>query len=339
MSTWMNLPFQKRFFRAFLSHADVDKNLVDQLFYWLKEKAGIPIWYDKINLPPGANIATELPKAITECRSMIIIVSKASIKSGWVKAEYSAAMTQKTKYEQYQIISIRIEDCELPDFLPQYKCIDAFDKKVDTTLAFELLATLYYDDKTLTLENVLDLYISRSWRSTEASLPDYICQQLHKARFRLIGDSEDQRNFSPERVQSLIKSCGGLVCILPNRGGGILSKYMLDEIEFAQKADLPSLIIAETGVDLPGYLAQRTTFISTNDIEKEEINATLRRNIEELYDQWQQPSQPYYTFLATNFDNEQRNLNIKQAIQHITAMPCIIGDKLLESHIRELIAE
>jgi hypothetical protein len=47
----------------------------------------------------------------------------------------------------------------------------------------------------------------------------------------------------------------------------------------------------------------------------------------------------FYTFLATSFDDEQRNLNIKQAIQHITAMPCIIGDKLPESHIRELIAE
>ncbi len=31
-------------------------------------------------------------------------------------------------------------------------------------------------------------------------------------------------------------------------------------------------------------------------------------------------------------------MNIKQVIQHITAMPCIIGDKLPESHIRELIA-
>lgn len=47
----------------------------------------------------------------------------------------------------------------------------------------------------------------------------------------------------------------------------------------------------------------------------------------------------YVTFLATSLDDEQRNLNIKQAIQHITAMPCIIGDKLPESHIRELIAE
>jgi hypothetical protein len=276
MSTWAKLPSQRRLYRAFLSHAHIDKSFVEQLYYWLNIKAGIPIWYDKYNLPPSANIATELPNAISQCHSMIIIVSKASLKSGWVEAEHSAAMIQKAKHKQYQIISIRIEDCELPGFLPEYICIDAFDKKVDTKLAFELLTTLYYDNKALALENVSDLYISRSWRPTEASLPDHVCQQLDKAGFRLIGDSEDQRRYSPERVQSLIKSCGGLVCTLPNRGDGTVSKYMLDEIDFAQKADLPSLIVAESGVDLPERLAQRTTFISTNDIDTEDINGRLR---------------------------------------------------------------
>ncbi len=282
MSNWAKLPAQRRLYRAFLSHAHTDKSFVEQLYHWLNTKAGIPIWYDKYNLPPSANIATELPNAILECRNIIIIISKASIKSGWVEAEYSAAMTQKTRYKQYQIISIRIEDCELPGFLAIYKCIDAFDKKVDTKLTFELLTALYYDNKALALENVSDLYISRSWRPTEASLPDYVCQQLDMAGFRLIGDSEDQRRYSPERVQSLIKNCGGLVCILPNRGDGSVSKYMLDEIDFAQKAGLPSLIIAETGLDLPAHLAQYAIFMTIDDIDKEEFSMMLRHKVEKL---------------------------------------------------------
>ncbi len=216
-------------------------------------------------------------------------------------------------------------------FLAIYKCIDAFDKKVNTKLTFELLTALYYDNKALALENVSDLYISRSWRPTEASLPDYVCQQLDMAGFRLIGDYEDQRRYKPKRVQSLIKNCGGLVCILPNRGDGSVSKYMLDEIDFPQKAGLPSLTIAETGLDLPAHLAQYAIFMTIDDIDKEEFSMMLRHKVEKLYEQWQQPSQPYYTFLATNLDDEQRNMNIKQVIQHIAAMPCIIGDKLPES--------
>lgn len=45
---------QKPNYTAFLSHAHADKSAVDRLHSWLKEKAGIPVWYDGLNLPAGA---------------------------------------------------------------------------------------------------------------------------------------------------------------------------------------------------------------------------------------------------------------------------------------------
>lgn len=98
------LPVHKRKFHAFLSHAHADNKIVDNLNYWLSEAAGIPIWYDARNLLASAQIATELPKAIAQCRAMIIILSESSVASGWVQEEYEAAVSQRTRFKDYRII-------------------------------------------------------------------------------------------------------------------------------------------------------------------------------------------------------------------------------------------
>ncbi len=70
-------------------------------------------------------------------------------------------------------------------------------------------------------ETTMDIYVSRTWRENEAQLTDYICQQLDKAEFRLIGDSKDQSGFEEgNRIKSIMSSCGGFVAILPDRGKG-----------------------------------------------------------------------------------------------------------------------
>jgi len=81
--------------------------------------------------------------------------------------------------------------------------------------------------------------------------------------------------------------------------------------------------------------------MKADDIESGKLDTVLKRSIEVLAENWHRPSQPHYVFLATDLatEQEQRNLTIKQAVQHITAMPCIVGDKITESHIREAITE
>ncbi len=341
MSTQPKLPYQRRLFRAFLSHAHADKDFVDQLYRWLSVAAEIPIWYDAFNLSTSATISTVLASAIAQCQSMIIVLSKASIKSGWVEEEYNSAIGQRAKYKWYRIIPVRIEDCEIPGFLEQTKWIDMPDKKIDMRTAFDLITGLYYDDRALILEKVSDIYISRSWRQTESSLPDYVCQRLDNDGFRLIGDAEDQSKYDPERVRAIIRSCGGLVAILPDRGQGTTSKYMLEEIAFAHSEGIHCLVVAEPDVNLPDPFEQYVVRMKADDIESGKLDTVLKRSIEVLAENWHRPSQPHYVFLATNLatEQEQRNLTIKQAVQHITAMPCIVGDKITESHIREAITE
>jgi TIR domain len=334
--------FHRRLYRAFLSHAHSDKAIVDHLYAWLSETAEIPIWYDAHNLPASATIATELADAISQCRSMLIVLSKQSVTSGWVAEEYNAAIGQRTQYKEYRIIPVLIEECEIPGFLRATKWIEMRDESLDLRTANELVTGLYYDDKALKLENTWDIYISRSWGSSEAQIPDYVCKKLDETGFRLIGESEDQGRYDAERVKSTISSCGGLVAILPDRGQGRTSKYILQEIETAHTLGLPCLIVAEPTVELPEDLAKTALRMTIDDVgNSSHVETDLLKGIEILEEEWKRPPQPHYIFFATNFksQNKQRNQGIKQAIQQITTIPCILGDEIREGQIQQDITE
>ncbi len=240
------------------------------------------------------------------------------------------------------IIPLLIEECEIPGFLRTTKWIEMRDDSFDLRTANELVAGLYYDDKALKLENTCDVYISRSWGSSEAQIPDYVCKKLDEKGLRLIGDSEDQRRYDAERVKSTISSCGGLVAILPDRGQGRTSKYILQEIEIARILGLPCLIVAEPAVELPENLAKIALRATIDDVGKSShIEVDLLKAIEIVEEDWKRPPQPHYIFFATSLKshNRQRNQAIKQAIQHITTIPCIIGDDFREGQIQQVITE
>jgi hypothetical protein len=58
------IPVGKRRFHAFISHAHVDRTQADELYRWLHYVAALPVWYDAVNMPPGA--VTALPCILGE---------------------------------------------------------------------------------------------------------------------------------------------------------------------------------------------------------------------------------------------------------------------------------
>lgn len=337
-------PIHKRQFRAFLSHAHANKAVVEHLYTWLSEQGGIPVWYDSVNLPASTMIGTYLPKAIAQCRTMILVLSEASVQSGWVQEEYNAAVGQRTQFKEYRIIPIRIEECEVPGFLQTTKWLDLPDGMLDLNSAYDLLASLYYGDATLpSLGKAQDIYVSRTWRESEAPLADHVCKLLDKAGFRLIGDSKDQAGFEEgKRVESIISSCGGLVAILPDRGQGQTSKYMLQEIETAQNFDLPCLIVAESSVKIPDSIDNPVIRMSADNIGGADSNEdALQEHIEILAEEWRRPIRPHYAFFSTDLEEayKQRNQTAKSILELVTATECKMGDRLREPGIQQIIAD
>ena len=328
------LPIHQRPFQTLLSSKDADKAIVDKIYYWLKAVANIDIWYDSRNLPPFVKIDTELSKAILNCRSMILILSESTISKEWIRKQYQMGVEEQRRFKDFRILPLRIGEFKLPDFLENLSSINLRDYQLDFNTANELLISLFYNDMGYAFEN-REIYVSRTWRDKEAVLADNICKKLIIHGFKLIGDSKDQQFFYgkfQERIKSIIKSCGGLVAILPHRGDGTTSPYILEEIEVAMNLNLPCLIIAEPNVQIPEKFSKltksiiRLTSSSSNSIDSQ----FLHEDIVQLRQDWKKPTFPHEVFFATDIkqESERRNQIIKDHIERITSMACIIGDKI-----------
>ena len=185
-------------FGAFLSHAHADKAAVDRLYAWLSDVAGVQVWYDALNMPPGSEISSFLPAAILGSRACILILSESSIRSGWVKKEHGVAEKHQTTFPAFRILPVRIDDVDDPLGLVDIVVsgIDARHGELTPETATALLTGLYYNNANLELGRARDIYVSRGWRPGEDAAAEQVCRLLVAAGFRLIGDSEDQEGWT-----------------------------------------------------------------------------------------------------------------------------------------------
>jgi hypothetical protein len=335
---------RERTYHAFLSCKDSDRKTVDALYHWLNDIASIPIWYDSRDLPLGNDIENELLKAIAKSRSIILVLSETSIASGWAERQYVIAKQHQKVYSEFRILPLRIGSCKVPDVIRTASYVDITDEGLDIEIANKLLFSLYYNDNESDFEKQ-DLFISRSWReeTKESEFADSVCNLLINQGYRLIGDSKDQQGFygkdNEGRVRSIISSCEGFVSILPHRGKGTTSKFMLREIEMAKEIGLPCLVVADSNVLLPPELEESTTqidpSITTGDVERilSKVTVKLREDLRNS----NRPPQPHYIFFAIDFltQHEIRNSLYKRHLQLITAMECIIANQVIEVPVQE----
>jgi hypothetical protein len=331
---------RERHYRAFLSHAHVDKDFVERLHNLLARVAGLPIWYDSTSLQASKAIASELPDCIGQCQATMLVLSHASVNSGWVKEEYNYSVSQRTRHPRFKIIPIRLDDCPVPGFLETTKWIDFPGGKITSTSFSEVLHSFYDFDVSLDLQKTRDVYVSRPWRESEAALPDQVCRRFAEAGFRLIGDSEDQAGFEEgNRIASIMSSCGGFVAIVPHRGDGKTSNYIVKEIDLARSQDLPGVVVADPDVCLPDT-SGLALIRMTADGDSSQGQA-LDNAIEELTEQWHRPANPHYTFFATDLDrsNLMRNQSVQQLVQCVTGMSCVMGEDIRGEHLQKQIRD
>ena len=164
----MGIPIDQRKFSSFISHTHLNKKIVDEIEAWLTNKAGIPIWYDAHFHPSGTKLVSELGNILEQCSSMIILLSKQSVESGWAKDEFDASQTQRTKYKDvFRVISIKVEECETPAFLEGTRIIDLSKSGFDLHAASELLLSFYPVNPILEVGSSRDIYTSHSQNGSD----------------------------------------------------------------------------------------------------------------------------------------------------------------------------
>ncbi|NEZ62997.1 toll/interleukin-1 receptor domain-containing protein [Leptolyngbyaceae cyanobacterium CCMR0082] len=123
--------------RIFLAHASEDKEAVTHLYQCLKAR-GFQPWLDKVDLLPGKNWRTEIPKAIKNSDVFLACLSQQSIqKRGYIQREFRMTLNAMADRPPGQIflIPVRLDDCQIPELrqeeygisLSDYQWVNLFE--------------------------------------------------------------------------------------------------------------------------------------------------------------------------------------------------------------------
>jgi hypothetical protein len=94
---------------VFLSHSAKNKAQASPLAETLR-KHGVPVWFSPTNIQSAQQWHDEIGKALRRCDWFLILLSKASVDSKWVRLELSYALNH-SQYDNH-ILPVKIEDCD-----------------------------------------------------------------------------------------------------------------------------------------------------------------------------------------------------------------------------------
>ena len=102
---------------VFLSHADKDKDRFVRKFAERLFADGVRAWVDEWEMNPGDSLVQKLlEEGIKNAQAVIIVLSKNSIESKWVRVELDAAFVKRVN-NSTKIIPIVLDDVQVPETL------------------------------------------------------------------------------------------------------------------------------------------------------------------------------------------------------------------------------
>jgi hypothetical protein len=114
---------QNREFGIFLSHSSMDGEKAQNIAEALKALK-YPVWYSEWAIEPGQSIVEKINEALDRNDTLIVLLSKHSVASEWVKRELNTALMSQLSGEAVTVLPILIEDCNIPATLRNIKYID-----------------------------------------------------------------------------------------------------------------------------------------------------------------------------------------------------------------------
>lgn len=114
--------------QIFLCHGKEDKPAIRRLYKQLRRR-GIPAWLDEVDIPPGADFALEIQKAV-ECSGAILVClsTKSVSRPGYIQKEIALALDLASRQPEGTnlVIPIRLDACEIPKRLSHLNALDLF---------------------------------------------------------------------------------------------------------------------------------------------------------------------------------------------------------------------
>jgi hypothetical protein len=109
--------------KIFISHSSADKDFVENLAWRLK-RFGVDVWYDGWEIKVGDSIIEKVFDGLEKSDALVLVLSKASVKSRWVKEELNTAAIRRIDDNDILILPVLKEDCDIPTVLRQLRYAD-----------------------------------------------------------------------------------------------------------------------------------------------------------------------------------------------------------------------
>lgn len=334
----MPTPINKRPYRTFLSHAHVDKDFVNGLHDWLVDFAAMKVWYDSVKFPSGF-VASELGKAIEECQSALLVVSEASVKSGWVDEEWNICVAEQKSFPDFQIILLKLDNHEAPPSMRARKWIEVANKEMTADIGCQIIEAMHWHQTRPSEIQRSAFYLSRGSRPAEVENSERWLARCRSSGCRFVRDSPDQYSFSEERIKNIMVGTSGLFAFVPNRGGST-SKYILDEVRFAREINVNVVAILESGLT-KDFVATLVGDANAIVDAGEESAGAIENLIQNFLDDARPPLRAAHCFVGHGLDPDNKAMwsAAKRVIEVVSGLPCLSGDSLVGSDLQRQIVQ
>ncbi len=128
--------------RIFISHSSKDKLIAKKVLNWLID-GGFSVWFDTFELRPGMNLLQEISRGIYSSDYIILLVTKSSIQSEWVRFEIESSLKDEMDQAKFKLIPLVIEPIELPSSIKDKMYLKLVT--VDSYKFDSILPSLFYD--------------------------------------------------------------------------------------------------------------------------------------------------------------------------------------------------
>lgn len=123
---------------VFISYSHADSDFAERLALQLV-KARASVWIDKWELNVGDSLIDRIQDAVAGASALLVVLSKASVASPWVKKELNAGLVRELEEKRVVVLPVLLEDCDIPVFLREKLYAD-FRTNFDKGLAAVLKA-------------------------------------------------------------------------------------------------------------------------------------------------------------------------------------------------------
>lgn len=129
----LTVPSGPRQFGVFISHATDDAPTVRRIASRLQE-LDYPVWYADWAIRVGESITGKISDALGRMDTLLVVLSRRSVESGWVGAELGAALMDQLGGQDVAVVPVLIETCQVPAVLRSIKYIDMRADRFDLGL-------------------------------------------------------------------------------------------------------------------------------------------------------------------------------------------------------------